>query len=69
MLDEAEAAVAVEIFGLEAAPQALGRKLHALAVGNGLHRLGEFDLQAARQFDAVLRFQDIGNAALAAIAN
>ena len=38
VLDEAEAAVAVELFALETAPQALGRKLHALAIGNGLHR-------------------------------
>jgi hypothetical protein len=39
VLDEAEAAIAIEIFALEAAPQALGAKLYSLAVGNGLHRL------------------------------
>ena len=40
-------------------------QLLAAGVHHGLHRLAEFDLQAAGQLQPVLRLQQVGNAALA----
>ena len=51
----------------EDVPHLLGRHLAALAVGDLLDRLGELDLQPARQRQAVIGLHDVGHAALAGL--
>src|SRR4029453_4030467 len=49
VLDEAEAAVALEIFALEGLPDVGGLQLLAGLVGDALDDLAELNLEAARQ--------------------
>lgn len=46
---------------------ALGRQFHALFIGDALDILAEFHLQVARQVDAVILLENIGDAALAGL--
>src|SRR6185312_14237838 len=66
--DEAEAAVAVEVFALEGLPDVGGLQLLPGFVGDALDDLAELDLQPARQAQAVALLEDVGDAALAGLA-
>src|SRR5262249_61032407 len=68
VLDEAEAAVALEIFALEGLPDVGRLQLLAGLVGDALDDLAELDLEAARQAQAVALLEDVGDAALAGLA-
>ena len=56
------------VLAFEQLEQVLRRELLARRVHHGLHDLAELDLQAARQFQAVLALQQVGNPALARLA-
>src|SRR3546814_11513027 len=68
MLDEGEGPVRRQVGRLEEIPDLLRCDLLAAAVGLLLHLLAEGDLQLARQVEAVLAAQDVGDAALAGLA-
>ena len=62
---QGEAWLLGEVRGTERLPHRGRRDLGAEVLGDVLDRLGELDLQAARQFDAVFLLEDIGDSALA----
>jgi hypothetical protein len=61
-------AVLLQVFAREQFVDVAGRDFAAAGVGVALDHAREFDLQAARQFEAVFLFQQVGHAALAGLA-
>ena len=66
--DKRDDAFGNAVFGLEDLPDVGRRHFAALRVHHGLHDLAELDLQAARQLEAVLGLEQVGDAALARLA-
>src|SRR5262249_7897055 len=66
--NEAEAAVANEIFAGEGLPDVTRLQFLPTLVGNALDHLAELDLEATRQPQPVALLEDVGNAALAGLA-
>ena len=56
------------VFALEQLPEVGRRQFLAGDVHHALHDLAELDLQAARQFEPVFAFEQVGDAALARLA-
>ena len=66
MIDELDAGIGLRhIKLLELLVNALRRQFLAFFIGNVLNDLAELDLQVARQVQAIIRLQDIGDTALA----